>query len=274
MPGISLKYRTGLLVLIVCLCANWGANAQSLCEISSRLDSLYRNRNYGELENYALRSLLFSDSLNLFELAELHKYLGIVYIIQERIEEGRQEFLRWLQLDPQGYLDSFDFPPGIIQVFREAKAESASGESGQSPAPVEQWHHSPLSSLKSICLPGWGQLLQGKSPRGYYLFAAQAACAAGWLVSQHNFELADRAYHLETEAAQFDRKYERANHWNKARWSFFAASLAVYIYAQTDFFLLPPNLSLAVSYNPLHYPPGQFLPSASVQKSLILTWEF
>lgn len=234
-----------ILVLIISLYPSGTVVAQTPPFISAKLDSLYRARNYNELENYALRTLLRQDSLNVFDQAELHKYLGIVYIIQSREDEGREEFARWLKLDPKGYIDSFNFPPGIVQIYREVKSAMPPPEPKNAAViQMEKWKSTPASAVKSLIIPGWGQFLQGKSPKGYYLFAAQSVCIAGALVSQHNFNLADRAYHQETEVSQFDAKYDRMNDWNKARWSFFAASLAVYIYTQTDFFMLPPNIKL------------------------------
>ncbi len=77
------------------------------------------------------------------------------------------------------------------------------------------------------------------------MFLMQTTLVAGWLVTEHNFELADRAYHQETNITRFDERYDEANNWNKVRWASVIASVAAYIFIQTDFQLNPPLLKLS-----------------------------
>ena len=252
------------------------SSAQSNGDIGSKLDSLYRSRSYAALENYALRLLLNADSLITIEQAELHKYLGIVYIIQGREDEGKLEFIRWLKLDSNGYIDSFNYPPRIVEIFQEAKAESATLTEILPGPTIQRWEPSLSSAMKSVLVPGWGQIVQGKKRKGIYIFTAQAVSLSGWLVSEHNFDISDKAYHTETDPEKFDEKYDIANNWNKARWSFIAASIAVYVFAQTDFILFTSYISLNESNNisTEHSSPHQFSPTIDINKFIVITIKF
>ena len=273
---IYFRFRAALVLFFMIICITNQTSAQNNTEIGAKLDSLYRSRSYNALENYALRLLINTDSLDTTERAKLHKYLGIVYIIQGREDEGKLEFTRWLALDSNGYMDSFNYPPRIVQIFQEAKAESATFSEIFPPPTLQRWKPSPSSALKSVLVPGWGQIVQGKKRKGIYIFTAQAVSLSGWLVSEHNFDIADKAYHTETDPERFDKKYDIANNWNKARWSFIAASIAVYVFAQTDFILFPSYVSLSESNNisTVHSSPHQFSPTNDIHKYIVITIKF
>ena len=109
----------------------------------------------------------------------------------------------------------------------------------------DTWKYSPYNTISSLVIPGSGQLAQGKRQQGMSILLLQTVTLSGLIVSEYNFNLNSRAYHKATQPEEFDSKYDLANNWNKARWSFFAASVAIYVFAQAEFFLLPPNVSLS-----------------------------
>lgn len=233
---------TGAIILL-CPVISASSLAQDSSGFESKLDSLYKCRNYNELETYALRTLHQSETISTTDRAILHKFLGIVYIIQGRENDGRFEFRRWLNLDPSGHIDSFAYPPPIIRVFEEAKSLVENEPVFQSDPPAK-WKPGRDQVLKSLLVPGWGQYIQGKKNKGFTFLALQSFTIAGWVVCEHNLEIENRRYHLETEPERFDELYDKANRWNYARWGFALSATAVYLLAQTDFFFLPPNVSL------------------------------
>ena len=234
-----------MVIMLVIIFSSLPSQAQDQSTIHSRLDSLYRVGKYDNLENFALSCLLDSVSLSSSEKAELHKYLGIIFIIRERELEGKQEFLKWLKLDPTGHIDSFRFPPKIVRIFQEAKDANKLSEADTQLNINDTWKYSPYNTISSLVIPGSGQLAQGKRQQGMSILLLQTVTLSGLIVSEYNFNLNSRAYHKATQPEEFDSKYDLANNWNKARWSFFAASVAIYVFAQAEFFLLPPNVSLS-----------------------------
>ena len=214
-------------------------------EIAASIDSLYRARNFSALENYSLRQLAFSDSLTNDDFALIHKTLGIAYIIEGRVPEGRNQFKLWLKYAPNGYLDSFNFPPHIIRIYEEIKAEMTTVEPQSTPVSVQKWKPKSSGIAGSLILPGWGQFDKNEKKKGVLMFLTQSVFLTGWLAAEHNFELADRAYHQETNFTEFDDKYDKANNWNRARWTALIAAVSTYIFIQTDYYLHPPTLNLA-----------------------------
>jgi len=241
------KIRLRILPVLICFIFSAGicniAFGQAPSETSSRLDSLYRSGSYEALENYALRSLLDTDSLALSDKAALYKYLGIVYILQGRETEGKHEFVRWLMIDRNGYIDPFRFPPEVMEVFRTAKAERDNRIEQYPVLALPIWKPTTSSTVKSLFVPGWGQIDKGNTTKGVLIFTAQAVTLTGWLVSENNFDIANKAYYRETEPEQFDSKYDRVNIWYQAKGTFLIASIAVYVFAQTDYFFFQEFVS-------------------------------
>jgi len=249
MRGLHFKFRIILPLPIIFFIILQPLFAGERNSIGTELDSLYRNGYYDVMEKLIISSLSESESYSLSEQAELHKYLGIVYFIKGRDSEGKQEFISWLSLEPRGYIDTFRFPPKIVEAYKEAKAKIETSPEIIPIQPKERWKPTFTNTAKSLLVPGWGQIEQGKTEKGIFIFFAQAFTVSGWLVSEHNFSIADKAYHTETELEEFDAKYDRANNWNKARWAFLVSSVAVYVFAQTDFILFPPDISLSTNFN-------------------------
>jgi len=220
------------------------AHADSI-NISAHLDSLLSARCYDELETFALRTLTLSDTLDTTDRANLHKYLGIIYIIRGREEDGKRQFAQWLNLDPAGYIDKFNYPPMIVRAYNEVKLEMERTRDFMVAEPLEQWEPSTADIIKSALVPGWGQITQGKTGKGIAFLVLQSVSIAGWFVSDHNLTLANNAYQWETDPAKFDELYNTANNWNYARWTFTFSSIGIYILAQSDFFFLPPEINLS-----------------------------
>ena len=154
MRSIFKGFTAEMVILFVILFSSLPAQAQNHSNIHTKLDSLYRSGEYPYLENYAVRTLLDSVSLSIDERAELHKYLGIIYIIREREVEGKQEFLRWLKLDPTGYLDSFRFPPKIVRIYQDAKDAIKPAEADRPVMDIGGWKYSRPERASASCRPG------------------------------------------------------------------------------------------------------------------------
>ena len=217
--------------------------------IEAELDSLYEARSYETLETFALRTLTLSDSLKLSDRAVLHKYLGLFYIIKGREADGKKQFTQWLELDPAGYIDRFNYPPVIVRVYKEVKLEIESNKNLISSTPAKKWEPTTSSVIKSAIVPGWGQYIQGKDDRALIFFISQTVSIAGFVVCNHNLNIANTDYQREIDIDRFDELYDTANNWNYARWFFALTSAAIYVIAQTDFYFLPPQMNL--SYHPI-----------------------
>lgn len=208
--------------------------------VSTRLDALYKNFEYDSLEIYALKTLNTSDSLDVSTMANLYKYLGLIYIIGGRETLGKRYFGEWLKTDHSGYIDSFNYPPEIVRVFMEVKADMEKSEVKQVLLPPERRLIGFTDAAKSLTVPGWGQIIKGERTKGLLLFGGQSIALTMLIVSSHNFTLSEHAYHMETNPDNFDKLYNRASNWNYALWASALTSTGIYIFTQTDFFLVPP----------------------------------
>lgn len=239
MKTVSINYRSVLLSIVLFFVVGSPGLSQIKSEISTKLDSLYSSHNFEVLDNYALTALLDADSLSVSDRAELYKYLGIVYILQDRGQEGKQAFSQWLRYDPAGYIDSFRYPPNVVNIYTTAKAEIKTQLAEIPALPAAAWKPTFSSTLQSVLIPGLGHFNQGKEQKGLLIFTAQAVTITGWLICENNFDISNRAYYSETDSDQFDPKYNTVNNWYRARNALAITSIAVYVFAQTDFFLFP-----------------------------------
>jgi hypothetical protein len=206
--------------------------------IIANMESLYNARRFNELEQYAKSLLEKPELLYPEELAAVHSYLGFTYVILRREQEAKENFIEWLKLEPNAFLDPILVPPNIIRIFELAKdaLKKERGKITLDTSKGDQWPYMKSVLWRSLVYPGWGQYYNGKRYKGALIMGTETALLAGFAISQINYIHARDAYYSETQISRMDEKYDAYNNWNCGRWGFAAASLILYIGAQYDVF--------------------------------------
>lgn len=98
---------------------------------------------------------------------------------------------------------------------------------------VKQPSYERSSAIRSLLLPGWGHLSEGRS-KGALWSVAQGAMLASWIYVIIETKQARKDYNSAT--TDFDAKYERYNDFYRLSWALSTANLGLYLTIQYDFF--------------------------------------
>lgn len=134
---------------------------------------LYDEGRLTEAEHIALRMLTRSDTLNSFDKFNLHKLLAFIAIANDDEEGGRRQFIAALRFNPAMSPDPISWSPKVRRVFDKAREEHIKEESlQQKRVLVLEATVGREASMRSLILPGSGQIYKGDSKRGIVLGAS------------------------------------------------------------------------------------------------------
>lgn len=186
------------------------------------------------------------DSHTQFELLEAHKILGIIaYQRDQRINEATAQFEQALSLDQTTVLDSIYVSPKTIQFFEALKSkfmtENKTGELAKrvSYRYLIQPDPRPSAALRSLLLPGWGQIHKNDRRKGYVLISSAVITTATlgiFQILQHN---AHSDYKNATDPGIIEQKYDSYNRFYKIRNNSALLLGGVWLYAFFDALIVP-----------------------------------
>lgn len=217
------------------------------------VENAYKQLNYSEAEKKARAALEDYQRFDADELTELHKILGIIYYSENRVAEAKTHFQSALDLTPDLALDSLLVSPKILRFFNSIKAEwQALGEHlGSDVATVRYVRaQDPRAgaALRSMLLPGWGQVYKGEPGKGHLLMAAWGVGVIGSIAAHVARNNAHDAYRSETDPDQIESRYQTYNTYQKLHNGFLIFSAGVWLYAYFDALLKtapPPKPALS-----------------------------
>ncbi len=174
------------------------------------------------------------------ELAELHVILGLIAFSQNTPGEARGEFANALTLNPSLELDSLQVSPKILDFFGVVRAEwrqARQQEARADPATVRYVvveDRRVEAALRSMVLPGWGQLHKGQRTKGQVMMGVWGVLA-GSTVAAHVLRgrARDRYDNAGTASDALDR-YDTFNTWHQARNALLLGAAGFWIYSYVD----------------------------------------
>ncbi|MFQ5568663.1 MAG: hypothetical protein ACE5G0_03250 [Rhodothermales bacterium] len=172
------------------------------------------------------------------ELADVHTILGLLAFSQNP-SETRYQFTQALNLNPRLALDSLMVSPKILTFFEQVKSELAQARPDENTTPsavryVIVEDRRVEAALRSMVLPGWGQLHKGERTKGRILLGVWGA-AAGGLVTTHLLRRqAENRYRAADTPADALARYGPFDRWHKARNAFLLGAAGVWIYSYVD----------------------------------------
>lgn len=157
------------------------------------------------------------------ELLEAHKILGVIAYQDGKVSEANAQFEQALSIDRTAALDSIYVSPKIIQFFDELKLRyNSNKESAELDKAIHyrylvQPDPRPAATLRSLVLPGWGQLYKNDKTKGIVLVSATATVTLATAIFHFKQKDAHDAYLKAIDPKTIEQKYDRYNLFFKLR---------------------------------------------------------
>jgi len=181
------------------------------------------------------------------QLVTLHTYLGFIEFALGKIDSAKVQFAAVLSLEPELRMDPVYTSPKIIALFEEVKRSQVSKiNSGSVSAPKEIRYvmvedRRSGAALRSLLLPGWGQLYKGQKTKGTMLLTAAGISAIGFVTLHIAQSQAHDDYRAAKTATEIDSKYADYNRLFKARNTAALACATLWLYSYIDAALTQPR---------------------------------
>ncbi len=217
--------------------------------------------NSGEYENAIAQlesALMYLKQLSKNEQVEAYKYLAFSYVAFGDKEKAKEQFKKAIALEPKLELDPATVSPKIIKVFEEAKAEMTIAPAPQ-PGPVQPKPVKPVAqqtkvnttaaTLRSCCLPGWGQMYKGENSKGKKMMIATAVLLPTTLIAI-SLQNAKHEHYLEIKPVDKDaleQAYREYKMWYNVSAFFLVAYAGFYLYNIYDVIASKPKVKSSMN---------------------------
>ena len=243
--------------LLLALVAAASAVAQPITspgELLQAMDDAVARADYDAAEGRAREAIGRYDELSPDQLVTAHSTLGVLLHARNAPVEARAQFEAALALDPALTLDPVFVSPRT-RAFFETVREALEVEP-QAAAPEVRYlvleDRRPAAALRSLALPGWGQLYKEDRTKGLAFAGAGALAAGGLVLSAVQYADARSAYRNAcvgtvrpdgTPCLPRDRTsveeiagdlYDGQNRWKRARNAFAVGAAVVWTAAVLD----------------------------------------
>ena len=252
---MAILSRVGLALWLVGVL--WAAPASAQTGDPSGLieamQDAYERLEYGTAERRAREALAGFDAFSPDQLVEVHTTLGLILYARNEPLEARAQFEAALSLDPRLALDPLFVSPKTLDFFEEVR-DGMAQNSGTTREPLVRYVRvrdlRPAATVRSLAVPGWGQLYKGESAKGWLLVGLWGATAVGTATAHVFRSQAQDDYLAATEPAEIADRYNTLNTWHRARTALALGTVAVWAYAALDALAFGPPEARAFSVAP------------------------
>ncbi|MBX2819539.1 MAG: hypothetical protein KTR29_07655 [Rhodothermaceae bacterium] len=210
------------------------SNTQVLEDIRSAYDGL----------DYAIAETRINEALRDYErflpqeLSEIHVLYALVLFAQSKPSDAEAQLGLAVQLNPSLELDPLDTPPRLYAAFVEIK-EGYSDNSSQVNTPQDVRYllvYDPRANaaLRSMVVPGWGQLYKGEKRKGIVLASLWGLTASGSLIAHVSRNQAQDHYRASETQAQTQSRFRAFSTWHKVRNNMMLAAAGIWVYSYID----------------------------------------
>lgn len=195
------------------------------------------------------------------ELLETHKILGVIAYQDGNLPEAKVQFEQALSIDRTAQLDSVYVSPKIIQFFDELKLSyNSKTKTGETEKSIQyryllQPDPRPAATLRSMILPGWGQIYKNDRRKGLILVGSTAAVTVATAIFHFLQEDAHDQYLRATDQNTIEQNYDKYNTFYKLRNNTTLLAGGIWLYAFFDALLAKPKeKQLRVMFRVDEYP--------------------
>lgn len=265
---LPLKSAFLLLLLVSVL----SGQEQSDTALLREIERAYNELNFTEAEIKAETALENYERFKGDELTQIHKILGLIYFSQNRQAEARTQFENALSLSPDLELDSLMVSPKIMEFFNQVKTDfTEARQNTDAPSQVRYVLVSdprPAAAMRSMVLPGWGQLYKGEQRKGIVLLSMWTVGIVGSVVTHIARNDARDDYLAATNPAQIESRFDRFDTLHKLRNNLLLFSAGVWLFSYFDAILKHDSSQSGER-------PFSVSPAVSVDRArLLFSWRF
>jgi len=195
------------------------------------------------------------------ELLETHKILGVIAYQDGNLPEANAQFEQALSIDRTAQLDSVYVSPKIINFFNDLMVSYNSRTKTDDTEKSIQYRYlvqpdpRPAATLRSMILPGWGQLYKNDKRKGYILVSSTATVTVATALFHFLQKDAHDQYLKATDPTTIEQKYDKYNSFYKLRNNTAIIAGGIWLYAFFDALLAEPKeKSVKVSFNVKEFP--------------------
>ncbi len=232
--------KISFLITVIILIITSFAHAQDEeTLLLEEIRNAYNQLNYTEASIKANSALDHYERFTPAQLTEIHKILALIYYSQNNTVEARKHFESALDLTPDLELDPLFISPKILNFFDQIKKERGQKLKQSSNASTEVRYvlvedRRPSAALRSMILPGWGQLYKGDNTKGKVLIALWSAGLIGSVATHLARQNAEDKYLSETDPEKIQSRFNTFNTFHKIRNNLILFSAGVWIYSYID----------------------------------------
>ncbi len=238
-------------------------SAQTQQPVFQQMIQAFHHLDYQAAEKIGKQIIDDYQSYTPLELLETHKILGVIAYQDGNLSEANSQFEQALSIDRTAHLDSVYVSPKIIQFFNELKSNydlrQKSGEIDKTihNRYVVQPDPRPAATLRSMILPGWGQLYKNDKRKGYVLVSSTATATLATVLFHFMQKNAHDEYLKATDIETIKQKYDNYNLFYKLRNNTALLAGGIWLYAFFDALLVAPKperQQIKISFHISEYP--------------------
>jgi tetratricopeptide (TPR) repeat protein len=233
-----------LILFIINISLIYSQAQQSLYQ---QMIQAFRQLEYENAEKIGKQITADFESYTPIELLETHKILGVIAYQDGNLSEANSQFEQALSIDRTAHLDSVYVSPKIIQFFNDLKSNYALRQkSGEIDKTIHyrylvQPDPRPAATLRSMILPGWGQLYKNDKRKGYVLVSSTATATLATVLFHFMQKNAHDEYLKATDIETIKQKYDNYNLFYKLRNNTALLAGGIWLYAFFDALLAEPK---------------------------------
>ena len=213
---------------------------------STLLESMrtaFRELDYTRAEAVAQNILSTYGAYSVEELIEAHTTIALLKYAQNRQDESRQHFESALSLNGDLELDSLLVSPKIMAFFDDVRTEStlrqANAESMVVVRYMLQEDPRPGAALRSMILPGLGQLYKTERRKGWMIVGAWTGALTATTAAHIARQNARRSYLGARDPSEIADRYDTYNRLHKIRNGLALVATGIWIYGYLDALIGP-----------------------------------
>lgn len=158
--------------------SSWGQEADSSLLEEAR--EAYQKLDYQLAESKAREALAQYEQFSLDQISEIHTIIALILYSQNDQAAARQHLEAALRLNPDLELDPLLVSPKILDFLEAVRGQMGLVvTSRQEPGRVSAGDMRANAALRSLLLPGWGQLYKEEHAKGWLLGGIWAISASG-----------------------------------------------------------------------------------------------
>ena len=217
-------------------------------ELITEIRQAYERIDFEVAEIQIQEALVGFDRFSPAELSEIHFFSALIHYARGDAAKAESEVLIALQLFPDFSADPLLTPPGLHEIVRTTRATLPENSSTELNSADIRYlileDRRPSAAMRSMLVPGWGQMYKGERRKGHILIVAWGTTAGGAITTHFLRQNAERRYlDADTQEEVFER-FDAFDRWHKVRNNLFLAASAVWLYSYIDALLLPSTARL------------------------------